>query len=104
MKKKKRQELTAIIYDKRGMPLSIGYNSYIKTHTYQARLAKQVGLPEKQFVHAEIDAILKLKNPDKAYRILVTRFGAAGQELTAKPCPVCQKAIELAKIQVVEHT
>ena len=104
MKKKRKQELTAIIYDKRGMPLSIGRNSYFKTHTYQAKIAKQVGLPEKEFVHAEIDAILKLKHPEKAHRILVTRFGANGQELNAKPCPVCAKAIELAKITIIEHT
>lgn len=104
MKKKKRQELTAIIYDKKGMPLSIGRNNYFKTHTYQAKIAKEVGLPEKEYVHAEIDAILRLRNPEKAYKILVTRFGASGQELTAKPCPVCQRAIELANIKIIEYT
>lgn len=104
MKKKKRHELTAIIYDKKGMPLSIGYNSYIKTHTYQAKIAMQVGLPEKKYIHAEIDAILKLKHPERAHRILVTRFGASGEEVSAKPCPICQRAIQLANIQVIEHT
>ena len=38
-----KHKITAIIYDKKGRVLSIGQNSYIKTHPYQAKIAKQVG-------------------------------------------------------------
>jgi hypothetical protein len=37
---KTRHELTAVIYDRKGNVLSIGKNSYIKTHPLQAIHAK----------------------------------------------------------------
>ena len=101
---KQRFDMTAIIYDKRGRVLSIGKNSYIKTHPYQAECAKKVGLPEKQFLHAEIHAIVRCRNLKRAHRIVVTRFGAAGDPKNAKPCPVCASAIRAAGIKIVEHT
>lgn len=96
--------MTAIIYDKRGRVLSIGKNSYFKTHPYQAKCAEQVGLPHKQFLHAEIHAIVKCKQLYKAHKIVVTRFDKAGGEKNARPCPVCQSAIEAAGIKIIEHT
>ena len=97
--------LTATIYDKRGRVLSIGYNSYVKTHTIQAKYAAAVGLPEKQFIHAEMAAILKCRNLDKAYRIMVTRFNKKGEPLCAKPCKICMEAIrDMTNIQVIQHT
>ena len=99
-----KHELTAIIYDKRGRVLSIGQNNYIKTHPLQAKHAEKVGLPEKQYLHAEIHAIARCKDLTKAHRILITRFGKNGQPLLAKPCPVCQSAIQAAGIELVEHT
>ena len=104
MSSKQQQNITAIIYDRRGRILSIGKNSYIKTHTLQAKHAKKVGLPEKQFLHAEIHAITKCRDLSKAYRILVTRFDKDGKAMLAKPCPVCQSAIESVGIKVIEWT
>ncbi len=101
---KKRFELTAIIYDKKGRVLSIGKNSYAKTHPYQAECAKKAGLPDKIFLHAEIHAIIKCRNLDKAHKIVVYRFDDEGNPATAKPCPVCAGAIECAGIKIIEHT
>ena len=101
---KARFDITAIIYDKRGKVLSIGKNSYVKTHPYQAKCAQKVGLPDKQFLHAEIHAIVKCKKLDKAHKIVVMRFDKEGEEKNAKPCPVCQSAIEAAGIKIIEHT
>lgn len=98
------QNLTAIIYDKRGQVLSIGKNSYTKTHTYMAKMAAKEGLYEKVYMHAEIAAILKCQNLSKAHRILVTRVRKDGSYGLAKPCPICQRAIEEAGIKIVEHT
>jgi len=98
------QALTAIIYDKRGRVLSIGKNSYIKTHPLQAKYANKVGLPEKQYLHAEIAAIVRCRDLTKAHRIEVLRVGRNGSLLLAKPCPVCQTAIEAAGIRNIEHT
>lgn len=99
-----KHNITALVYDKRGKLLSVGKNSYVKTHPLQARLAHKVGLDDKIFLHAEIDALIRLKDWSKAHKIVVTRIGRSGQHLMAKPCPVCQQAIEMAGIKVVQHT
>jgi len=104
MAKARRQKMTAIIYDKRGRVLSIGKNSYEKSHTYQAKIAKSVGLEMKTQLHAEIAAILRLKYTDKPHKIFVSRIMQDGSYGLAKPCPVCSRAIELAGIEIVEHT
>lgn len=57
-----KQQITAIIYDRKGEVLSIGQNSYVKTHPLQAKHAEKVGLPYKQFLHAEIHAITRCKH------------------------------------------
>lgn len=99
-----RFDVTAIIYDKRGKVLSIGKNSYTKTHPLQHEHACKVGLPLKQFLHAEIHAIARCKNLDRAHKISVMRFDKAGRPQLAKPCPVCKSAIEATGIKHIEHT
>lgn len=99
-----KQEITAVIYDRKGRVLSIGRNSYVKTHTLQAKHAEKVGLPDKQYLHAEIHAITKCKDLSKAHKILVTRYGSKGQPLLAKPCPVCQSALDAVGIRFIEYT
>lgn len=101
---KQRFDLTAIIYDKRGKVLSIGKNSYVKTHPLQYKHACEVGLPDKQFLHAEIHAISRCRRLERAHRIVVMRFDKEGQPRNAEPCPVCRSAIRAAGIKVVEHT
>jgi tRNA(Arg) A34 adenosine deaminase TadA len=101
---KRRFDITAIIYDKRGRVLSIGKNSYVKTHPMQHRHCEKVGLHHKQFLHAEIHAIARCKYLDRAHKIVVMRFDSQGNPKLAKPCPVCQSAINEAGINLVEHT
>lgn len=97
--------ITAIIYDKRGNVLSIGKNSYIKTHTLQAHYAKKVGKEEAIYLHAEIHAITRCMNLKDAYRIAVFRYDIAGNPANAKPCSICEAAIrEMTNIKVIQHT
>ena len=96
--------LTAVITDKRGMVLSVGKNSYSKTHTFQAKHAAKVGLEKKIYIHAEIDSILHCRDLSKAHKISVFRYGANGRPLNAKPCPICMSAIEEAGIKHIEYT
>lgn len=100
----KRQAITAMIYDKRGRVLSVGQNSYVKTHPEMKKYAQQVGEPYKEYLHAEIAAILKCADLKKAHKISVFRFNADGKPALAKPCKICQGAIEAAGIKVVVHT
>ncbi len=96
--------LKAIIFDKKNNVLSIGYNSYVKTHPYMAALSASFNEPYKIYLHAEVAAILKCRDLTKAHRILVTRVGKSGNILLAKPCKICQSAIEAAGIKIVEHS
>lgn len=71
---KSRQEITATVFDRRGMILAVGKNSYKKTHPKQSDLAKKAGLPEKEYLHAEVAAIIKAIKRGKPYKIRVERY------------------------------
>lgn len=100
--------ITAIIYDRRGRILSIGKNSYIKTHTLMLKHGRKVGITNRPFLHAEIAAIIKCRNLEKAYKISVYRYGANGNPMLARPCPICWSAIYALKntysLKLVEWT
>lgn len=99
-----KQQLSAIIYDKKNRVLSVGENSYIKTHPLQAAHAKKTNNPDKIYLHAEIHAIARCKQLYKAHKIFVSRWDKNGNPMLAKPCVVCLSAIQAAGIQVIEHT
>lgn len=100
-----KQELKATIYDKRGRVLAIGANSYSKSHPKQAEFAKAAGRDRAIYLHAEIAAIIKLRDKQsKAHRIFIERYGKNGEPLLAKPCEICCLALEMAGIKIIEHT
>ena len=103
-KKLTRYSLEATIYDKRGRVLAVGNNSYTKTHPLQVKFAEKVGKPDAIYLHAEMDALRRLKDWDKAHRIVVTRFDKNGEPAIAKPCKICKLALEHAGINHIEHT
>lgn len=98
------QNITAFAYDRKGRILSIGRNSYVKTHPLQARAAKEVGEDYKIYLHAEVAALVKIKNWQKIDKLVVTRYNKNGEPMLAKPCRVCQRVIKIAGIGTVEHT
>lgn len=104
MGRRQTQNVTAIIYDKKGRVLSVGKNSYTKTHPAQARHAKKVGLERKIFIHAEVDSIVRCRDLSRAHKIVVSRITKDGSFANAKPCPVCESAIKEAGIEHVEWT
>lgn len=97
-------QVSALILDRRGKVLSVGQNSYIKTHPLQAKHAKKTGNPEKMFLHAEIHAITKCRDLGRAHKIFVSRYNKMGEPVLAKPCPVCISAIKASGIKHVVHT
>jgi deoxycytidylate deaminase len=99
----KKYEIKATCYDKRGMVVSVGYNNYLKTHPKMAELAERVDLIDKRFLHAEVAAIIRAKGKP-IHKISVERYDKNGNPKLAKPCPVCELAIKLAGISVVEYT
>lgn len=100
----KRYSLFATCYDKRGKVLSYGENSYTKTHPLMQNLSiKAHGHPEKIYLHAEVQALLRCGDK-KPYRLLVQRFDSEGKMATAKPCPICQKALRLYGVKELWYT
>ena len=106
--------ITAEIYDRKGNLLSVGRNSYtlpsarrlpeaIKTHPLQKRYAIKANQPQKQYLHAEIAALIKCRSLD-AYKIVIKRVDKNGNTRLAAPCEVCQLAIKEAGIKVIEYT
>ena len=105
------QEITALVYDRRGRLLSVGRNSYHKTHPVQARMAQETDrenndsdLAEKIYLHAEVDALVKVRDWSKAHRLVITRYTKDGKPASAKPCKICERMIRLAGIEHIEHT
>lgn len=99
----KRQDVQAFAYDKRGRLLAVGFNSYVRTHTIQAKYAKRAGKPNAIYLHAELDCLLKARKRGKIHKLVVTRIGAKGF-LLAKPCPSCELAIKEFGVKICTHT
>jgi len=95
--------LEAFCYDKSGRLLSHAENSYCKTHPIQAHFAKLVGLDAKQYLHAEIHAMLKAKDK-KVHSVHVFRRNKAGRLLMAKPCPICFAAMKAYGVEKVFYS
>lgn len=99
-----KQNIFSVVYSRSGKVLSTGENSYKKTNPNQARIAALVGLPDKQYLHSEVAALLSLHPSHRPHSIFVSRKMKDGSFGLAKPCEVCQAAIKLAGIRRVHYT
>lgn len=90
----------AIVHN--GSILSIGVNKK-KTHPIQKLFADK---PEKDFIHAEIDAIVKVKNKDilKECSIHVLRLTKGNRIGNSKPCLGCMNALNHYGIKKIYWT
>ena len=84
--------LTAVALDKRGRVLSVGRNSYLKTHPVQAKYAKAAGQGDRIYLHAEMAALIRAKA--KVHSLVVTRHYSNGSGACSEPCAICMKAIK----------
>ena len=78
--------------------VSIGYNSYIKTHPLQAKYASIVNEPQRIYLHAEIAAIIN--SAVKIDSLFVYRI-KNGVLQNAKPCDACQTLIQELRINLI---
>lgn len=99
-----KQNICAIITDKKDRILSIGINFYNKSHPMQKKYAIKVGNLDKIWLHAEINAITKVPYGKKPYAIYVARCGADDKPRLAKPCTICELAIKASGIQKIFYT
>jgi len=98
-----KQRVCAIITTRQGKILSIGFNSFTKTAPKQKYFASKVNQPSKQYLHAEIHALLRCRS-NKAYTIYVARVDRFGRPLLAHPCPICKFAIKESNIKEIIYT
>lgn len=101
--KKRRYIILAKCYDRKGRMLSVGTNSYKKSHTLMKHFAELAGEDPKIYLHSEVQALLRAKDK-QVHRITVERYDASGNPALAKPCKVCQKAIQAYGVKFVEYT
>lgn len=98
----RRYNITALAYDKKGRLVSVGKNSYTKTHPLQARYAKLADKPHSVYLHAEIAALIRAR--EQVHKLVVTRFDSKGRAVNAKPCAACQLALRDFGVKHIEHT
>ena len=92
----------AACIDHKGQIISIGYNSYKKTHPEQKRFTIKNDNKDRCFLHAEIAALVKTRK--KPYGIMVMRMLGNNDVRMAKPCRICEMALKEAGIEQVWYT
>ena len=101
---KRQYRYVSIITDKKDKILSIGVNSYSKTHPLQAKYAKKLNLKNKIYLHSEIYAIVKCRRNITPCKIYIARVDSLGEVKLVKPCPICSQAISDIGISEVYYT
>jgi tRNA(Arg) A34 adenosine deaminase TadA len=82
--------------------IAVARNSYCKTHPTQARLATKTGRPSREYLHAEIGALVK--SYTKAESIVVVRITKRGLTRCARPCDICMLALKEAGVKSIYYS
>ncbi len=82
--------------------ISVGHNSYQKSHPLQAKFAKRAGRPSAIYLHAEISALIKCRGVP--HRIHIERVDMKGNTKMAKPCEICELALKEAGVKIISYT
>ena len=99
----KKHTIIARAYDKRGKLIARAINSYKQTHPLQAKYAQQAGMPQRIYLHAEIACLLRA-GVKPIHKLVIERYHSNGEPALAKPCPICQLAINDWSVKIVEYT
>jgi len=100
---KSRYRITATCFDRKGRKISIGENSYKRSHPTQKFFAERAGEPYKECLHAEIHALIRAGKKE-VDTLVVMRFNAHGKFANAKPCKTCEEAIKFYKVKKVIYS
>ena len=103
MSSRKKFQLTATTFCSKGRVIAHGENNYKKSHPLMSSLATRVGTPERIFLHAEVQALLRSK--DKLVEtIIVQRYNSKGEMTLARPCSVCMEALKIYGVSKIKYT
>jgi len=92
----------AVALDANRNIIAVSSNSYVKTHPYMKILADKTGNDARQYLHAEVSAIIKGRGCVET--LIVGRILKDGAWAMAKPCEICRMAIAEAHIPTVYYT
>lgn len=102
--KRKRYEIVATAFDRKGKVIGTGVNEYWRSHPMMKLYAEKAGESScKIFKHAELSAVLSAGNKE-IHSLLVQRFKNNGEPALAMPCPTCQAMIKDLDIKFVRYT
>lgn len=93
---KKRYKIEARCYDGKGRLISAAFNNYHKTHPLQKHFSTLAG-EEKEYLHAEIAALLKAKDKEVVSITIINHNGRA----LPFPCKTCQQALKAYNVRYV---
>lgn len=101
---RKRYEVIATTFDKKGRVLGTGVNDYRKSHPLVKTCSIIAGESEqKDKLHAEFSAVLA-SGRKTVHSILVQRFNNDGSLALAAPCPTCQVMLKSFGVRIVRYT
>lgn len=101
---RKRYEIIATCFDRKGKVLGTGVNDYSCSHPLMKHFAVKAGESEqKDKLHAELSAVLA-SGRKNIHSILVQRFHNNGTMATAKPCLTCQAMLKGFGVKIVRYT
>ena len=101
---KRRYEIIATAFDKKGNILGSAVNDYSKSHPLMKLYAEKAGESElKIYKHAELGAILAAGNK-QVHRIFVQRFDRNGDYALAAPCPTCLCMLRDFDVKIIQWT
>ena len=101
---RKKYEITATAFDKRGRPIGTGVNQYNRSHPLQKYFSVKAGLSDERiYLHAEVAAILQAgkKGVDSLF---IQRFHNNGEMANAHPCKSCIEALKAFGVRMVRYT
>lgn len=100
---KKKFEIIATAFDKKGRVISSGINA-IKSHPLMQKYSAIAGeSDQKIFIHAELSAVLRAGDR-QIHSLLVQRHLKDGSLALAMPCPTCQAMIKDFGIKEVTYS
>ena len=82
--------------------ISVGTNSYTKTHPMQKKLAQKCGNSNREYLHAEVAALVKCRK--QVCSLVVVRMTRTGIVRMARPCPICFQAMKEAGVIKVYYS
>lgn len=98
-----RPSIISYALDKKKRIVSIGMNSYIKTHPTQFKYGKMSGNENKTYIHAELDSLIKAKGK-KIHTVIVCRHDRNKVLAIAKPCESCMLALKDYGVEEVYYS